>query len=147
MPIAARTSRRRGFTGLRLFTGLLALSVGLAAARGARADIDGDGVPDQVDVCQNTPPDILVDANGRPLGDLDGDCDVDLLDFAIILSNYTGPLAPVTCTGCNDLLQNGGETDVDCGGEVCLPCADGRACHAASDCQSGRCLGEICVAP
>ena len=78
-------------------------------------DSDGDGVVDCVDVCPCThtllcspsggapcPPvcaDLCpctpapggVDAEGRPLGDLDGDCDVDLIDFQTFELNYTGP--------------------------------------------------------
>lgn len=47
------------------------------------ADTDGDGVDDAFDVCCDTPTDVAVDGEGRPLGDLDTDCDVDLVDFAI----------------------------------------------------------------
>ncbi len=45
-------------------------------------DIDGDKVPNEQDVCDFTPLGAAVDAEGRPLGDFDGDCDVDLQDFA-----------------------------------------------------------------
>ena len=38
-------------------------------------DSDGDGVDDAVDVCNNTPAGTAVDAEGRPLGDIDKDCD------------------------------------------------------------------------
>ncbi len=31
------------------------------------------------------------DAQGRPLGDLNGDCKVDLVDFAVFQENFTGP--------------------------------------------------------
>jgi hypothetical protein len=37
-------------------------------------------------------------------------------------------------------VQNGGETDVDCGGS-CPKCADTRHCAASADCQSGHCFG------
>ena len=39
------------------------------------ADSDQDGVPDAYDVCCQTPPNIPVDATGRPRGDADLDCD------------------------------------------------------------------------
>ncbi len=55
-------------------------------------DADCDGVIDSVDVCPNTPPGVAVDAEGRPIGDLDGDCDNDLDDFAIFSRGVTGPL-------------------------------------------------------
>ena len=55
-------------------------------------DLDGDGVPDYSDVCNCTPPGIAVDEEGRPIADLDKDCDVDLADFMAFKTNYTGPL-------------------------------------------------------
>ena len=55
-------------------------------------DSDGDGVPDTVDVCNNTPPGVAVDAEGRPLGDLDHDCDTDMVDFELFQNGFTGPL-------------------------------------------------------
>ena len=48
---------------------------------------------------------------------------------------------------CNDSTRNGDETDVDCGGPVCAPCANDKACIQASDCQSGVCTGDVCQAP
>jgi len=115
----------------------------VAVARAA--DNDGDGVPDGVDVCCNTPPGVTVDAQGRPIGDLDLDCDVDLMDFAIFVSNLTGPLAPVACADCMDGQQNGNETDIDCGGGDCPPCLDGQDCQVAVDCESLVCQGGICT--
>lgn len=53
-------------------------------------DLDGDGVPDATDQCCNTPKGISVDKDGRPVGDLDGDCDVDHFDIKIIVKNKTG---------------------------------------------------------
>ena len=49
------------------------------------------------------------------------------------------------CIGgaCNDGIENGNETDVDCGGS-CPACADGEMCLANVDCQSGVCTGNIC---
>lgn len=57
-------------------------------------DIDDDGVPNESDVCDFTPlvlPPQLVEADGGVLGDVDGDCDVDLVDFAMIQERFTGP--------------------------------------------------------
>ena len=128
-----------------LFVGLVLVASG--AGRLLAADLDSDGVADGVDVCCNTPVGVAVDVEGRPVGDLDEDCDVDLFDFAILASNLTGPLAPVPCPSCSDSQMNGDETDVDCGGGDCPPCTDGLMCAAGSDCQSGVCQGGICVAP
>lgn len=48
---------------------------------------------------------------------------------------------------CGDMVQNGLETDIDCGGGTCSPCKDGLRCHQASDCLSGVCAGGFCQAP
>jgi hypothetical protein len=40
---------------------------------------------------------------------------------------------------CMDHIQDGSETDVDCGGKVCSSCADGMRCLVNADCQSGYC--------
>ncbi|GJM24559.1 MAG: hypothetical protein DHS20C16_09740 [Phycisphaerae bacterium] len=55
-------------------------------------DADGDGIADVEDVCNDTPPGLAVDAEGRPLGDIDKDCDTDLIDFQLFASGFSGPL-------------------------------------------------------
>ena len=47
---------------------------------------------------------------------------------------------------CVDGLKNGEESDVDCGGPFCAPCALGRTCNGANDCLSSNCVSGICVA-
>ncbi len=111
------------------------------------ADLDGDGVLDGVDVCCNTPAGVTVDAVGRPIADLDQDCDVDLADFALFAADLTGPLTPVACATCTDTQQNGNETDVDCGGGTCPPCAIGLGCLGGSDCVSLVCQFSTCMTP
>jgi hypothetical protein len=57
-------------------------------------DIDDDGVLNEVDNCDFTPtslPAHLIEPDGSILGDLDGDCDVDLVDYAIMQERFTGP--------------------------------------------------------
>lgn len=67
----------------------------LALAYPALNDLDGDGVSDCSDVCPATPSDVgAVDDEGRPLGDLDHDCDADLLDFRLFQASFTGPIYP-----------------------------------------------------
>jgi hypothetical protein len=52
-------------------------------------DGDADGVCDYADVCPCTPGFVeFVDDEGRPKGDLDDDCDVDLNDFATFAGSY-----------------------------------------------------------
>ncbi|MCK4343445.1 MAG: thrombospondin type 3 repeat-containing protein [Phycisphaerae bacterium] len=56
-------------------------------------DIDDDGVLNEDDVCDYTPSGTAVDPEtGRPLGDIDKDCDTDLEDFALFQDGFTGPL-------------------------------------------------------
>ncbi|MBW2454643.1 MAG: hypothetical protein JRI68_09035 [Deltaproteobacteria bacterium] len=49
---------------------------------------------------------------------------------------------PPTCT---DQQLNGTETDVDCGGDDCAPCANTEGCLVAGDCQSGFCDSLFCA--
>jgi len=44
---------------------------------------------------------------------------------------------------CTDQTQNGDETDVDCGGS-CAPCAVGKMCTAAGDCDASICDASTC---
>ncbi|MDO8538085.1 MAG: hypothetical protein Q7S21_04325 [archaeon] len=50
----------------------------------------------------------------------------------------------ILAPSCNDVIQNQGETYIDCGGPNCSACADNLSCINASDCQSGVCTGNIC---
>jgi len=54
-------------------------------------DIDNDGVLNLDDDCSFTAPDAAVDREGRPLGDIDLDCDTDLADFELFMRGFTGP--------------------------------------------------------
>jgi len=101
-------------------------------------DADGDGVDDAVDVCCETPPGVEVDAVGRPVADIDGDCDVDLNDFSNLQNNTTGPLTlgccsdgdcddddPCTVDSCNE----------DTGACLFDPVANcGGTCHLGGSC-------------
>ena len=48
---------------------------------------------------------------------------------------------------CSDTTKNGSESDVDCGGSKCLPCALGGACVLSSDCAASLCLAGTCGVP
>lgn len=50
-----------------------------------------------------------------------------------------------SCVSCADGQQNGGESDIDCGGPDCDQCADGKQCVAGEDCVSGRCDAGVCT--
>lgn len=45
---------------------------------------------------------------------------------------------------CGDGVQNGAETDVDCGGGTCPRCAVGKKCSTRNDCTSGLCVSGLC---
>ena len=47
---------------------------------------------------------------------------------------------------CTDGVQNGSESDVDCGGD-CSPCITDQMCGLGSDCQSQVCAANLCQAP
>ena len=42
-------------------------------------------------------------------------------------------------------MQNGNETDTDCGGGVCGRCADRSTCEQAADCLNNNCLAGTCI--
>jgi hypothetical protein len=46
-----------------------------------------------------------------------------------------------------DQVKNGTETDVDCGGGSCAPCANSKSCVGGSDCTSLSCVAAKCAAP
>lgn len=48
---------------------------------------------------------------------------------------------------CTDQIKNGNESDIDCGGSSCAPCATDYGCIAKSDCQSNVCIAGTCRAP
>ena len=51
---------------------------------------------------------------------------------------------PCGAPSCTDSIQNGNETDVDCGGGTCPTCGSGKTCLFNSDCTSGTCTNNQC---
>lgn len=80
---------------------------------------------------------------------IDGDPE-DVLSFGFEL--HAKPCAVGHCLDaavantCFDRVQDGDETDVDCGGSCAIACAGGRACTAGEDCQSRACDAGTCAA-
>lgn len=52
-----------------------------------------------------------------------------------------------TNPGCGNKMQDGDETDVDCGGPDCGPCTEGQMCVEDRDCLDGNCEGDVCEVP
>ena len=48
-------------------------------------------------------------------------------------------------SSCSDLVKNGTETDVDCGGPSCMACVNGKLCATNADCFSNNCLMGTCM--
>jgi hypothetical protein len=65
----------------------------------------------------------------------DADCVTENCD-----AGSCGPAGPT----CDDQVHNGAETDIDCGGPDCDPCAEGQACIADGDCAAGTCVRGTC---
>jgi hypothetical protein len=51
-------------------------------------------------------------------------------------------------SACDNQVQDGGESDIDCGGPCAKKCPTQQACKAGSDCASGSCgaISHLCVA-
>jgi hypothetical protein len=47
---------------------------------------------------------------------------------------------------CGNGVRSGSETDIDCGGDACAPCAAGKACLVGSDCEQSVCGDGSCRA-
>ncbi len=116
---------------------MLGLLISFGTSPALAVDSDGDGVDDLLDVCPNTPPGIVVDPEGRPYGDLDLDCDVDIDDFILFQSNFTGPIGEPEI--CDDGIDNDLDSLIDCEDPDC----DGQTCGV----NGLICIEETCQCP
>ena len=48
---------------------------------------------------------------------------------------------------CGDGIQNAPETDIDCGGAICIECPLGKKCNIGADCLSAVCAAGVCSEP
>ncbi len=107
-----------------------------AAVDGALPDAFSDATPDSApdDAAMDVSPDVPV-----VMMDSGADSAIDTgVDAALDAGADVAP-------GCADGVQNGDETDVDCGGTTCFDrCGDGFGCMISSDCSSGVCIGFTC---
>ncbi|HMV69780.1 MAG TPA: lectin-like protein, partial [Myxococcota bacterium] len=50
----------------------------------------------------------------------------------------------IAAPSCSDGVRNGGETDVDCGGDTCGQCERGQTCAETADCDATVCVEHVC---
>jgi hypothetical protein len=77
---------------------------------------------------------------------MDSDCDVHptaLVTVAAFCAPADGRCAPISC-GNNQFDDQ--ETDIDCGGPFCPPCAAEMGCETNEDCVDGFCdqIAKVC---
>ncbi len=122
----------------------LGLGLALGACGGADPDPDPDVPPEEL--CENG----MIDPE-----EADVDCGGDCAPCALGRGCESGEdcVAGLDCVdslcavpSCDDRLQNGDESDVDCGGGTCPTCSDGATCREPMDCASGVCATE-CLPP
>ena len=120
------------------------------------ADVDDSGCADQADLAIIMQDDVWMHRAVEPnqiaiRADIDRDGFVNNYDREMLLSAANWgegciqyPPHPEAGASCwNDSLD-GDETDVDCGGADCLPCAGGGACLVDEDCANSPCVDGIC---
>jgi hypothetical protein len=78
-------------------------------------DSDNDGVPNDADDCPFTPLDTPVQDNGRPVGDTNGDCALDLTDYGRLQRciKNGGPDTLVDSEGCLETFDFDGDGYLD----------------------------------
>jgi len=79
------------------------------------SDIDGDGVANGADVCDRVPVRRTPRPDGRPIGDLTGDCNVDLADYRFFDNCLlqSGPGDPPSLGACISAFDADFDQDVD----------------------------------
>jgi hypothetical protein len=98
---------------------------------------------------QSIPQGTLCNENGGKVCNGKGSCVQCTMHSQCGMLNYCDP-ATQLCASCFDGLRNGDETDVDCGGDHCPKCPQGRTCKDFTDCipmmpcVDGVCCGEPC---
>jgi len=124
--------------------GITASPPSIVAVPGAvEFDIACAPIPPGTEVCDNgldDDGDGLIDSN-------DPDCQL-VCPYGDCFADACGPGYICGFNGCCtphcfDGVEDGSETDVDCGGD-CSPCAAGRHCYGNYDCASSICVNNGC---
>ncbi len=96
-------------------------------------------------------PDAGPDSGGPDSGGPDSDANADVSHDIVDTEDAGDDVFEAGCTGgscpthCDDGLLNGDETDIDCGGGLCEPCADEQKCSTHADCASASCFFGVCT--
>jgi hypothetical protein len=113
-------------------------------------DVVDDGNDCTINTCSNGTPTVVNaaaraacdDGAGATLCDGNGNC------VECTLGSDCPELVCVSnaCAAgtCNDGVENQDETDVDCGGGTCEPCAPSKKCEQDTDCETGVCESNVC---
>ena len=124
------------------------------AGRGAAFELDaapevGPDVPIVPVACRNGNKDLGetdIDCGGNACGpcDIGQGCasDFDCAKGTCELGTGSGK-----CTAaafCSNTRRDSSETDVDCGGDSCVPCAANKRCTTNDDCASLQCVSGSC---
>ncbi|MCH2111133.1 MAG: hypothetical protein MK135_17575, partial [Polyangiaceae bacterium] len=68
-------------------------------------------------------------------------------DTPSVVRGMAGQPAELDESHCENRELDADETDIDCGGQDCVPCAEGRRCSAAVDCVNQACSAGFCAEP
>jgi hypothetical protein len=101
----------------------------------------GDGQQNQDETavdCGGSCPQNCPDGGGC---DVAGDCQSGVCDDA---GCANGVERCCQAPSCDDTIQNGGESDVDCGNAACGDCALGDRCQFGFQCQTNQCINGVC---
>src|SRR5262249_7362737 len=87
-------------------------------------------------------------SSGGTLCDGEGNCVACLTSTDCRGGQGCSPTHTCIPASCNDGIQDGNETGVDCGGS-CAPCSGGNGCRQGGDCASNVCdlATHTCAAP
>lgn len=157
----------RGASGAALKIGLRLTVLSLATLLAEACSLASDYEPAQV-TGENQPGEPPPEGNSCPPGErccsVDDDCagGESCTDGVCQLLACGLDVAAISCEpcvgadcpppdalapSCSDLVQNGDETDVDCGASCPERCPTGSACISDDDCDAASCLDGACAAP